>query len=336
MISVLLVLIMTISISSVAFAAEYSSFGKYDYVFIIGVDAAGGFFDRCDTPNFDRIFNGSTYTGEGISEAITISAENWGAILTGVACDVHGFTNDYIAANQRGSDSLNGTIYRYAKEKLPDADFVSFCNWAAISNGIIENDLGVNNIHYSSDAEVTDAFVKYFKAGNKPAITFVQLDEVDGAAHKYGGQSEKFFKALEKADTYIGKMYDAVCDAGLMRNGLFIVVSDHGVVKGGGHGDASPEETSEDEKAVTIAVAGKTVMKNGDISGTRNRDVAAIALYALGIDIPEHMTATVPDNLFGKEKPDFLFKSNSFLIRLSAAFEAIPKVLRKVFSIISK
>ena len=42
-------------------------------------------------------------------------------------------------------------------------------------------------------------------------------------------------------------------------------------------------------------------------SAARNRDVAAIALYALGLERPDAMTARIPDDLFegvkGEKRP---------------------------------
>ena len=84
------------------------------------------------------------------------------------------------------------------------------------------------------------------------------------------------------------------------------------------------------ETNVTLAVAGKTVKKGGKMdSETRNRDVAAIALYALGVERPSHMTARVPANLFegvrgelrpvGNDMLDKLVSSLAWLLTLWTA-----------------
>lgn len=296
-ISLLIVTVMVISCSCFAFAAQAQpdGFGRYDHVFIIGVDGAGAAFREIDSPCFDRIFADGAVRHDARSESITISAQNWGSILTGVSCEEHGLTNKICETTERSSDTEFKSIFYYAREKFPDAELVSFNNWTAINKGIVENDINVTKIHASSDKLVTDSIVDYISEGNKPKLLFVQLDDVDHTAHSYGGFSEKYYAALETADTYIGRIYDSASEAGLMENGLFIVVADHGETHNG-HGGNTPEESS-----VVVAVQGKAVNSMTLGEGVRNRDVAAIALHALGIEKPSHMTATLPDNLFIKE-----------------------------------
>ena len=296
-ISVFLAAIMLLTLVPLAAASQTAEgFGDYERVFIIGVDGAGAAWDKTDTPNIDRIFKDNAMRLNCRSEYVTVSAQNWGSILCGVAYDVHGFTNGYIEENERSSDSANGSVFRYVRSAMPDAELASFCNWEPISHGIIENDLNVTKIHRSTDPLVTQQIVQYLNAGNQPALMFVQLDEVDGAGHSYGGFSKQYYNAVTKADKQVGEIYDALEENGLLENGLFIVVADHGECESG-HGGTTVEESS-----VIVAVAGKSVNNVTLPEGTRNRDVAAIALYALGIEIPEHMTAVVPEGLFGETK----------------------------------
>ena len=280
-----------------AFAAtDQGSFGAYDHVFIIGIDGLGATFDKVDSPNFDRIFNDNAYRHDAITEHITTSAQNWGSILTGVPYDVHGFTNDWCENHERGSDAGNNTIFYYARQAFPDAQLVSFNNWSAINHGIIENDLGVKKINRGTDPLVTDAVVHYFERGNAPKLMFVQLDAVDHAAHTYGGFSKQYYSAAEKADVYLGDIYDAIEAKGLMENSLFIVVADHGETQNG-HGGTTKEESS-----AILAVAGHSVNAVELNANVHNRDVSAIALYALGIEQPEQFVSTVPAELFGESR----------------------------------
>ena len=121
---------------------------------------------------------------------------------------------------------------------------------------------------------------------------FVQLDDVDHAAHTYGGFSNNYYQAVRTADGYIGRIYNALVENGLMEKGLFIVVADHGETEDG-HGGNTVEESS-----AIVAVKGNGVNNITLPEGTRNRDVAAIVLHALGVEKPEHMTAVLPEGLF--------------------------------------
>ena len=88
---------------------------------------------------------------------------------------------------------------------------------------------------------------------------------------------------------------DALRENGLLEDGLFIVTADHGHKATGGHGRFSKIESYS-----TIAVAGKTVVSGGTMDkDVKLRDVAAISLYALGVE-PNgwSFSARVPGNLF--------------------------------------
>lgn len=280
-----------------AFAAEpYDSFGAYEHVFILGIDGLGATFEKVDSPNFDRIFADNAYRYDAHTEYLTVSAQNWGSILTGVDYTTHGFDNDWCKKNERDSSSGNNTIFYYARQAFPEAELVSFNNWDAINHGIIENDLGVKKINRGTDPLVVDAIDRYFEKGNIPKLMFVQLDSVDHAAHTYGGFSKQYYNAAEKADVYLGQIYDAVSSRGFMKNSLFILVADHGETTDG-HGGQTKEESS-----AVLAVAGHSVNKTELNEDVQNRDVSAIALYALGISQPAQMISSVPAELFGESR----------------------------------
>ena len=140
---------------------------------------------------------------------------------------------------------------------------------------------------------MVDEVVHNVTVGKAPTLMFVQLDDVDHAAHTYGGFSEEYYAAVEKMDVNLGRIYDAIESRGLMENSLFIVVADHGETAGG-HGGQTVEESS-----AVLAVAGKSVNKGLLPEDVHNRDVSAIALYALGIEQPAAFISGVPAGLFG-------------------------------------
>jgi hypothetical protein len=270
------------------------SFGAYDHVFIIGVDGAGRFFNEVNTPEFDRIFADGAVDYTARAEMVTVSAQNWGSILSGVSYLRHGLTNDKADTNERDSSTKYPTVFTYARRAFPEATLASIVNWNPINSGIIETDIGVYKASYGDDESVTNAICDYFDAGNAPTLFFSHFDEVDHAGHEYGSKSQEYISAIEAADARVGRIYDAVERNGLMENGLFIVVADHGHMVVGGHFGLTARETD-----TTLAVKGKTVVSGGGMDNdTRNRDVSAIVLYALGIERPAYMSSRVPANLF--------------------------------------
>ena len=293
--SILLALLFVLCAMPVCAAENGGSFGAYEHVFIIGVDGAGAAFSQVESPCFDHIFGDFAYRHDAKTETVTISAQNWGSILTGVDCATHGFTNGGLEAAERDSSTGVNTIFYDVRKNLPQAELVSFNNWDAINHGLIETDLGVTKINRSSDAQVVDAIEAYLSDGNAPALMFVQLDSVDHAAHTWGGFSDEYYASVREIDRQVGRIYNAVTKSGLMENGLFILVADHGETADG-HGGDTPEE-----HAAVLAAVGKTVNRTAMNENVHNRDVAAIALYALGIAQPDYFISTVPPELFGTE-----------------------------------
>ena len=271
---------------------EYDSFGAYKHVIIVGVDGAGAAFSKVNSPNFDKIFGNYAYRHDGRSEDITISAQNWGSILTGVAYNTHGFTDDSIASNQRNSSSANHSIFYYVRKSYPSANLASIVHWNPINNGIIENDLNVKKQNSGSDRGVTD-LVKSYLDSSKPTLLFIQLDEADGAAHAHGGFSNEYYNKIKYLDGLVGEIYNKVSEKGMLDDTLFILVADHGETAGG-HGGNTKEELS-----TVVAVRGHSVNKTNFTKGIRNRDVASIVLYGLGIKQPSNFVSSVPNDLFG-------------------------------------
>ena len=290
--SLLLTILLIVPASA---AAEKSgSFGAYEHVFIFGVDGAGRFFGETDTPNFDRIFGNGAVDHTARTETITISAQNWGSILGGVSYLRHGLTNDIAGSVERSSSTEYPTIFKYVRQAYPDAELAAFANWGAITTGIVENDLDVTKVQISDDEQLTDAICDYFDAGNTPKLFFSHFDSVDHVGHELGSKAPEFFKQIQIVDGCLGRIYDSLAANGLLENSLLILVSDHGHTIRGGHGGLTMRETN-----TVVAAAGKTVVAGGKFDcDTRNRDVSAIALYALGVERPDYMSSRVPANLF--------------------------------------
>lgn len=274
----------------------YDSFGAYKHVFIVGVDGLGAALSKVSSPNFDRIFGNYAYRQNANSENITISAQNWGSILNGVPCSVHGYTNSSIADHKHTSKSKYLSVFYYVYESISNAKLVSVSNWEPINYGIIENDIGVKLHYYSTDDGVVSKSIAYINSDNPPTLMFMHLGNVDDVGHASGGFSNAYYNAVKNADTRIGKIYDAINNKGLMKDSLFIVVADHGMSKNG-HGGNSTEE-----KSVVVAVAGHSVNKVTLNANVRNRDVSSITLYALGVNKPSHFQSSVPDELFGERR----------------------------------
>ena len=285
-------------------ATDLNACVKYQRVVILGVDGAGGYFDQCDTPNFDRIFAEGSVNLNGVSQYPTISAQNWGSMLLGVTAQKHQITNDK-ALLFKNSGKKYPSIFSLCAEVDPTATFYSVVNWNNINHGIIED--GINgmtklcgkdfaedkNNSFSVDRKIVEMAAERALT-HADRITFLHFDSVDHTGHEHGYGSAEYVEALQEIDADIGILYDVYQENGLLYDTLFILVSDHGHTLKGGHGGES-----ETEKQTTLAVAdAKGNVVKGSSGKYVTHDLAAIVLYALGIEQPAWYEGGVPNHLF--------------------------------------
>lgn len=275
----------------------------YKHVIVIGIDGAGAFIREADTPDFDRIFANGAVTYEALSSNPTISAECWGSMLLGVGPEVHKLTNAIVKTVPYDVNSPFPSLFRRIRERMPQAELGSFCDWNPITHGIVEANQSVTT-DTDRDTLLMPRICEYIRE-KKPAFLFTQLDSVDGAGHAHGYGSKEHYARIHEVDALVNDAYKAVCDAGIAEDTLFIVVADHGGTPFNGE-FASHGGWTDAEKLVTFAAAGKSV-KKGTIETMNIRDLAAIVLYALGLEAPEFSeqgwTSQVPEGLFEEGAP---------------------------------
>lgn len=277
----------------------------YKHVIVVGIDGAGAFIRDAYTPHFDRIFENGAVTYSALSSRPTISAECWGSMLLGVGPEVHGLTNDVVSSRPYPADAPFPSLFRRIREALPNAELGSFCDWDPITFGIVEPDLGVAHDTAPDDA-LTPIICDYIRA-KKPTFLFIQFDSVDGAGHASGYGTPHHLRRIHEVDELLFAVYAAAEEAGMLSDTLFIAVADHGGTNppdgGGSHGG-----WTDAEKYVTFAAAGKTV-KKGEIADMNIRDLAAVVLRALGLEIPAFdesgWTSQIPDGFFCGETPPY-------------------------------
>lgn len=266
----------------------------YKYTVLVGIDGMGNFNRFCNTPNMDRIFENYAKTYKALSMDPTISAENWAAMLLGANPIVHKYTNSNIGRIRNTNEKLP-SVFKRIKEKMPEAKLASYPAWGAINYGVVEENLEIDRFkgRYLPDIPLCDDILECIET--KPNFLFIQFEEVDSAGHESVYGKEEHLKKIEQSDMLVGKVYEAYEKAGIIDDTLFLVITDHGGIRNG-HGGFTDEE-----KYVYIAAAGKNVPK-GEIGYMRTKDIAAVILYSLGLDVPEYdeqgFSAQIPDGIF--------------------------------------
>ena len=281
---------------------------KYSHVIVVGIDGAGSFIEKADTPHFDRIFKNGAVTYRALSSNPSASAECWGSMLLGVGPEVHGLSNAVVTKREYPVDSPFPSLFKRIRAAMPEAELGSYTEWDPITLGIVEKGLSVSsNPEHLQDCDLTPVICRYIKE-KKPTFLFVQLDSVDYQGHVNGYGSLPHLNYIRVQDAMIGDIYKAVLDAGMGDDTLFAVISDHGGTNPG-DGTGSHGGWSDEEKLTTFAAVGAGV-KQGTIEEMNVRDLAAIVLYALGLDAPafdeKGWTAQIPEGIFeNADIPDY-------------------------------
>src|SRR5262249_37082395 len=90
----------------------------------------------------------------------------------------------------------------------------------------------VDKVGSSMGASRGDQFrtniAEYIIKNYKPNLLLVHLIELDDTHHHAGPRSQKAIEAMEREDSYIGRILQATRDAGILGNTTVFVVSDHG------------------------------------------------------------------------------------------------------------
>ena len=277
----------------------------YSHVIVVGIDGVGSFIKDADTPAFDRIFSDGAVTFGALASYPSGSAECWGSMLLGVGPEIHQLNFEKVNGNPYPSDSTFPSLFRRIREAMPGAELGSYCDWSPITRGMVENDVGVS-AESAHDTELAPRICDYIR-DKRPTFLFVQFDSIDAKGHHNGYGSPAHLKRASEVDSLLGDVYDAVVDAGIAEDTLFIAVSDHGGTNPG-DGTGSHGGWSKPEKRTTLALRGKTV-KKGAIAAANVRDSAAIVLYALGVDVPSFdengWTSQVPAGIFDDDVPAY-------------------------------
>ncbi len=263
---------------------------NYDRVVVFQIDGVGEYFDKANTPNIDKIFDlraSATIEGEGSC------VETYASQLYGVSSDVHKLDSLNVAYNPHTFESYLSLV----KKAYPTDTVSCAVTSMAIADNLIEG--GIKSVTNESiyDSEIAELLSKDggYLENNDPKVLLVQMRQTEQAAIHFEGHygGDKYLTQLSLTDGYIGQIYNKYVELGREENTLFILTSDHGGIEG--------TTTVDTEGKVTFAFGGKNIDQTAKLEGLKNRDVAAIVLDAMGIDVPYVMTSSVPAELFISE-----------------------------------
>jgi len=272
---------------------------KAKHVVMIGVDGMSSSimrdFPKEEIPNISWLIENGASTYGKRSVMPSASAINWATIFMGVPTEMHAYNRwnskePAIPAAQVGPNGMPSTIYTVLRERRPNVETGVTYNWdgiayvvdtTAISYYVYVQASDKKGSNYSTEGYVEKYALPYIK-DKKPAFYTLYFGEVDHQGHAHGWGSEEYREAVRTVDKCIGMVIQALKDAGIFKDTMIVVTSDHGGINKG-HGKFSIEELES-----PFIVYGRKVKSAYDIPVPMMQyDVPAVMLYALGEDIPD-------------------------------------------------
>lgn len=260
---------------------------KVKHVVLIGCDGFGAYaVPDAKMPNLKKLIEKGSLSLHARCVLPSSSAVNWASMLMGSGPTDHGYTEwdskvPEIPSAETTKYGIFPTIFSVIRAQLKEAKTATVFSWGGIGP-LLEKD-AINSFVYGKgkDDFCADTAATIIK-NEKPLFTFLHLSEPDGAGHTKGHRTEAYYAELEKVDVRIGKIVQAVKDAGIENETIIIITADHGGT-GLGHGGKST-----DEIFIPWIISGKGIKENHEIKDViLIYDTAATIAYILGLTPPQ-------------------------------------------------
>ena len=273
------------------------------HVIFIGIDGWNATcMDKADIPHIRALMDQGCWTTKKRSVLPSSSAMNWCSMFMGVSMEFHGYTTwgsatpeiPSIRTNEHG---ICPSFYSLLRDERPDAEIGCVYEW-----GTIKQFIDTLSVNYYEQADMENKTLLCEKAEryireSHPTLLSVIFDQVDHVGHADGHDTPAYYERLHEVDGYVGRIVDAVREAGMMERTVFIVTSDHGGIDHG-HGGITLNELE-----APFVICGKDIPANGEIKEAMMQyDVASVVLRLFGIDQPDFWRGKAPESIFARKK----------------------------------
>ena len=213
------------------------------HVILIGLDGWGAYsVSKAEMPNVKKLMDDGSYTLKKRSVLPSSSAVNWASMFMGAGPELHGYTEWYSKTPELPSREVNKngifpTVFSLLHESDPKVEIGCIYEWETIR--CLVDTFALNYDKHVSEAESNPAAAAQYAADYikkaHPNLLAVIIDNPDHVGHAAGHDTPEYYAMLKELDKYVGQIVNAVKEAGMLDETIFIVTADHGGINKG-HG----------------------------------------------------------------------------------------------------
>lgn len=269
---------------------SYGAKWKAKHVVLIGLDGWGAYsVEKAETPNIKKLMADGSYTLKKRSVLPSSSAVNWASMFMGAGPELHGFTEwgsqkPELPSHEISHYGLFPSIWGLFRDANPNAEMGYIYEWGGMKY-LAEMQAMNKEVNIapseSNPRGCTDTAISYIKEA-RPAFVGIIFEQPDGVGHGDGHDTPAYYAKMKELDGYIGEIVQAVKDAGMLDETIFILTADHGGINKG-HGGKTMQEME-----TPFIISGKGVKKGYEFTESMMQfDVAPTIAYIFNLKQPQ-------------------------------------------------
>ena len=277
-------------IAALSFLLSGQAAEKAKHVVLIGLDGWGAYsVSKAEIPNIRKMMNEGCYTLKKRSALPSSSAINWASMFMGAGPELHGYTQwgskvPELPSREVTENGIFPTIFYLLHKARPEAEIGCLYEWEGIKYlaDTLALDYHAQAPDYNKHPEALCGMAEKYIKEKTPVLLAVCFDNPDHVGHAAGHDTPEYYAKLNELDTYVARIVQAVKDAGMFDETIFIITADHGGINKG-HGGKTMQEME-----TPFIICGKNVKKGGEFSESMMQyDVASTIAYIFGLKQPQ-------------------------------------------------
>lgn len=252
-------------ITALSFLLSGQAAEKAKHVVLIGLDGWGAYsVSKAEIPNIRKMMNEGCYTLKKRSALPSSSAINWASMFMGAGPELHGYTQwgskvPELPSREVTENGIFPTIFYLLHKARPEAEIGCLYEWEGIKYlaDTLALDYHAQAPDYNKHPEALCGMAEKYIKEKTPVLLAVCFDNPDHVGHAAGHDTPEYYAKLNELDTYVARIVQAVKDAGMFDETIFIITADHGGINKG-HGGKTMQEME-----TPFIICGKNVKKGG-------------------------------------------------------------------------